>query len=85
MYVRVRPPSKEERDAKSRTIVSVTPGKPDREVTVREKGTDRKFCYDRAFDDISKQEDVFQCVAQPLIKQVRTDAYMCWLKGFEAF
>ena len=67
----MRPPSDEERAAKSRTVVSVTPGHPDREVEVQEKGTKRKFIYDRVFDDISKQKDVFQCVAQPLIKQVR--------------
>ena len=70
MYVRVRPASAEERAAKSRNVVSVTAGHPDREVVVKEKGTDRKFFYDRVFDDISKQKDVFQCVAQPLIKQV---------------
>ena len=71
MYVRVRPPSDDERQAKSRTVVSVTPGHPDREVEVQEKGTKRKFNYDRVFDDISKQKDVFQCVAKPLIDQVR--------------
>ena len=66
----MRPASAEERAAKSRNVVSVTAGHPDREVVVKEKGTDRKFFYDRVFDDISKQKDVFQCVAQPLIKQV---------------
>lgn len=75
MYVRVRPPSAEERAAKARNVVSVTAGHPDREVVVTEKGTNRKFNFDRVFDDISKQKDVFQCVAQPLIKQVRPPIY----------
>ena len=42
VYVRVRPPSDDERQAKSRTVVSVTPGHPDREVEVQEKGTKKK-------------------------------------------
>ena len=36
-----------------------------------ERGTKRKFNYSRVFDDISKQKDVFECVAKPLINQVR--------------
>ena len=67
----MRPQSAEERAAKSRNVVNVTPGQPDKEVVVTEKGTKRGFNFDRVFDDISKQKDVFQCVAQPLIKQVR--------------
>ena len=38
---------------------------------MKEKGTNRKFTYSRVFDDISKQKDVFDCVAKPLINQVR--------------
>ncbi|XP_015435263.1 PREDICTED: bipolar kinesin KRP-130-like [Dufourea novaeangliae] len=70
VFVRVRPVNNAERAGKSITVVD-TPS--NREVVVRERPCDKltkKFTFDRVFGSFSKQIEVYNAVACPLVEEV---------------
>lgn len=68
--VRCRPINSKEQGDKRASIVSVDSGAG--QIVLKNSKTDdtKQFTFDAVFDGSSKQEDVFACVAQPIIDSV---------------
>ncbi|XP_018334542.1 kinesin-like protein Klp61F [Agrilus planipennis] len=66
VYLRIRPPNKQERDAHSLTCVEIPNSK---EVVIKQQHG-KKYCFEKVFGPNSKQVDVYLSVVKPLIPEV---------------